>query len=147
MWRILDFLLYILQYASKMRPKKVKSQKERKLGGSKWGGVAEDLFHLDVTPADIEEALREGGDRGPAAEKPDVIHDMQHTVVTQDPDENDLECSRPLSESGVPVAILPVNIRNVFKWFKSLQNVFKTYLNHMLRFSKLFQANLYTVLF
>ena len=42
---------------------------------------------------------------------------------------------------------LPVNIRNVFKWFKHLQNIFKTYLNHILWFSKCFQVNVYTVMF
>ena len=41
----------------------------------------------------------------------------------------------------------PVNIKNIFKWFKRLQNVFKTYLNPILRFSKRFQANVYTVMF
>ena len=41
----------------------------------------------------------------------------------------------------------PVNIRNVFKWFKRLQNVFKTYLNPLLWFSKRFQVNVYAVMF
>ena len=41
----------------------------------------------------------------------------------------------------------PVNIRNVFKWFKHLQNVFKTLLNHILWFSKCFQGNVYAVMF
>ena len=38
----------------------------------------------------------------------------------------------------------PVNIRNVFKWFKHLRNVFKTYLNTSLWFSEHFQVNIYT---
>ena len=41
----------------------------------------------------------------------------------------------------------PVNIRNVFKWFKRLQNVFKTYLKSILWFSKRFQVNIYAVMF
>ena len=41
----------------------------------------------------------------------------------------------------------PVNIRNVFKWFKCLQNVFKTLLNPILWFSKRFQVNIYIVMF
>ena len=40
-----------------------------------------------------------------------------------------------------------VNIRNVFKWFKRLQNIFKTYLNPFLWFSKPFQVNIYAVMF
>ena len=43
--------------------------------------------------------------------------------------------------------LVPVNIRNIFKWFKHLQNVFKAYLNPILWFSKCFQANDYTVMF
>ena len=42
---------------------------------------------------------------------------------------------------------VPVNIRNVVKWFKRLQNVLKTYLNTIIRFSKCFQANIYAVMF
>ena len=42
---------------------------------------------------------------------------------------------------------IPVNIRNVLKWFMCLQNVFKAYLNPILWFSKRFQANVYTVMF
>ena len=42
---------------------------------------------------------------------------------------------------------LPVNIRNVFKWFKRLQNVFKTYLNPILWFSKCFRVKIYAVMF
>ena len=38
-------------------------------------------------------------------------------------------------------------IRNAFKWFKHLQNIFETYLNPILRFSKCFQVNVYTVMF
>ena len=41
----------------------------------------------------------------------------------------------------------PVNIRNVLKWFKPLQNVFKTYLNPILRFSKCFHVNVYDLIF
>ena len=41
----------------------------------------------------------------------------------------------------------PVNIRNVFKWFKHLQNIFKTYLNPILWFSKRFQVNFCAVMF
>ena len=41
----------------------------------------------------------------------------------------------------------PVNIRNIFKWFKRLQNVFKTCLNPILWFSKRFQVNIYAVMF
>ena len=37
----------------------------------------------------------------------------------------------------------PVNIRNDLKWFKHLQNVFKTYLNAILWFSKRFLHSLY----
>ena len=40
----------------------------------------------------------------------------------------------------------PVNIRNIFKWFKRLQNVFKTYLNPILWFSKHFQVYIYAVM-
>ena len=43
--------------------------------------------------------------------------------------------------------LFPVNIRNVFKWFKHLQNVFKTHLNPILWFSKRFQVNVYAVMF
>ena len=42
---------------------------------------------------------------------------------------------------------IPVNIRNVLKWFKRLQNVFKTYLNPIFWFSKRFQVNIYPVMF
>ena len=38
---------------------------------------------------------------------------------------------------------IPVNIRNVFKWFKHLQN----YLHPILWFSKCFQVNVYAVMF
>ena len=41
----------------------------------------------------------------------------------------------------------PVNITNVLKWFKCLQNVFKTYLNPNLWFSRRFQVNIYSVMF
>ena len=47
----------------------------------------------------------------------------------------------------VDLGLHPVNIRNIFKWFKRLQNVFKTYLNPILWFSKRFQENVYTVMF
>ena len=40
-----------------------------------------------------------------------------------------------------------MNIRNVLKWCKSLQNAFKTHLNPIFRFSKGFQANVYAVMF
>ena len=43
------------------------------------------------------------------------------------------------------IIYIPVNIRNVLKWFKHLQNIFKTYLNHILWFSK--QVNVYPVMF
>ena len=43
--------------------------------------------------------------------------------------------------------VCPVNIRNVFKWFKHLQDVFKTYLNPILWFSKRFKVDVYTVMF
>ena len=43
--------------------------------------------------------------------------------------------------------LIPVNIRNVLKWFKRLQYVFKTYLNPILWFSKHFQVNVYGVMF
>ena len=41
----------------------------------------------------------------------------------------------------------PVSIRNVFKWFKHLQNICKTYLNPISWFSKRFQVNAHAVMF
>ena len=41
----------------------------------------------------------------------------------------------------------PVHIWNILKWFKHLQNVFKTYLNPILWFSEHFQVNVYAVMF
>ena len=40
----------------------------------------------------------------------------------------------------------PVNIRNILKGFKRLQNVVKTYFNHIIRFSKCFKVNVCTVI-
>ena len=51
------------------------------------------------------------------------------------------------SEHNPRSSISPVNIRNVFKWFKPLQNVFKTYLTLILWFSKRFQVKVYAVMF
>ena len=52
-----------------------------------------------------------------------------------------------LSTTGKEETNIPVNIRNIFKWFKCLQNVLNPYLNPILWFSKRFQANLHTVMF
>ena len=41
----------------------------------------------------------------------------------------------------------PVNIRNILKWSKHLQNVFKINLSPILWFSKYFQVNAYSVMF
>ena len=45
------------------------------------------------------------------------------------------------------MGLYPVNIKNVLKWFKRLQNIFKTYLNNILWYSKRFQVNVYAVMF
>ena len=41
----------------------------------------------------------------------------------------------------------PVNIKNIFKWFKHLQNIFKPYLNPVFWVTKGFQVNIYIVMF
>ena len=53
----------------------------------------------------------------------------------------------PVSSDFQCSGFVPVNNRNILKWFKRLQNVFKTYLNPVLWFSKRFQANVYAVMF
>ena len=102
-------------------------------------------------------------DNTPIAKRTHVILPFPHTCVLLSPDFEDIDntcafwislsCS-PIVKSSIRLSGIvsqsddyPVNIWNVFKWFKYLQNVFKTYLNSILWFSKHFQENVFAVTF